>query len=1273
MSFERLPGDLRRPYGIWIATALLFALFAFHLPPSRADELKPGSGEAHLRPVKLPEIKPPKLAGERTVVKLPATYSRVIAGGGGRYLIFHLDSLRQLAVLDLNEAKVVKYLPLGSDDITYTAGADKLVIILRDQKIIQRWNLDKFERELTRTLSRSAAVAIMGSASNGPILIGGGGDRFSGRYFLDLDTLGDSAVGTKADGHWDRSPGEGVTRASADGRVFGIMSFGSSPSGLQSCVITGNKLQAAYAHTSVGFITPSPDGQLLYTDSGIYTNQLKAVGTEPIIGGIPAAHGDFYVRPDDEGGSVSIHLAGERRPLISLPDIVEPRRRDDFYFGSAEERMILRLHYVPAAHLLVSLPRTNDQAVLHRVNLDEALDKSGVDYLFVTSRPPLQAGRGGTYRYALQVKSKRGSVQYELAAGPTGMKVSAAGVVEWQVPRDLADTKSDVILAIRDASGQEVFHTFSVALQQNVAAAGSSKKASEIADPAEATVPAENKVSPNKKRPAEKKSGAETTAPTAISSLLKITPAKIKDEKQTVKLPGTFTDIVPAAGGRYLILHLAQLRQLAVFDVSEAKVVKYLPVASDDITYTAGADKLVVLLRDKKILQRWNLATFERELTVQCPTTERVPGIVMGSNSHGPLLLTTLNEHRWSGVMFLDLNMKVLDMKPSPESSSFGHGNVEHLRASANGRVFIVGTASVLVSGNRLTVYGDTTTGRGAGWGIVPNADGTLIYARSHVFTSELKPLDSQKSTGWPIPSVHAGYYLMVSQRDIFDRDSKDGGVSVHVEGEQRPLITLSQIPTATTEEERFSNQEGLTPDKRFWFIPDAHLLVQVPASKDQLMLYHVDLEKLLEKSGVDYLFVSSRPPLLATAGQRWQYSLTVKSKRGGAKLELASGPEDMKLNGNVLTWDVPKDVSQEIHQVVVSLKDDSSQEIYHTFSLSVPEAGERERQRLAAEAAKRAANERAAKEAARRAQAEAMAAELLREAPAAQQAAEAAARQLIRHLTKSEAKKPLSPPRVWTDSDGNEIEAELVEIFAGTANLQKPNGQLFLAPIARLSEDDQKLIKQLAEAAAAERKKNADAGGDATTRNRLLQVGAGFRSYLENQAKFPPAASQDQEGRPLLSWRVHLLPYLGGERLYRLFRLDEPWDSEHNRKLIPFMPAFYAAATGKSEEGKTNVLGVIGDSAAFQPAGPATVSDLRNGGADLAALVAAGDRSVVWTKPDDWQWDDDNPLKSLVGARQAGFFAVMANGQVRWLPAKSEKAALNALFHRLGGEPSKE
>jgi hypothetical protein len=73
-------------------------------------------------------------------------------------------------------------------------------------------------------------------------------------------------------------------------------------------------------------------------------------------------------------------------------------------------------------------------------------------------------------------------------------------------------------------------------------------------------------------------------------------------------------------------------------------------------------------------------------------------------------------------------------------------------------------------------------------------------------------------------------------------------------------------------------------------------------------------------------------------------------------------------------------------------------------------------------------------------------------------------------------------------------------------------------------------------------------------------RFGLGMLMHESTMRKFPKAAICDKQGKPLLSWRVALLPYIEETGLYQRFHLDEPWDSEHNKKLLALMPATFAS-----------------------------------------------------------------------------------------------------------------
>jgi hypothetical protein len=187
-----------------------------------------------------------------------------------------------------------------------------------------------------------------------------------------------------------------------------------------------------------------------------------------------------------------------------------------------------------------------------------------------------------------------------------------------------------------------------------------------------------------------------------------------------------------------------------------------------------------------------------------------------------------------------------------------------------------------------------------------------------------------------------------------------------------------------------------------------------------------------------------------------------------------------------------------------------------------------------------------------------------------------------------------------------------------------------------------------------------------------MKQIMLAIHNYHAARHEFPPAYSVDKSGKPLLSWRVLILPFMEGDTLGRQFHYNEPWDSEHNKKLLAQMPDIYKAPGSKvAGQWKTNYLAVRGKDTVLSGDKPNSFASIRDGSSSTIITVEVSDaRAVEWTRPDDFQYDPNNPMQGLVGLRSGGFLAGLADGSVHFVRSSIDARTLRLLFTKSDGEP---
>lgn len=197
------------------------------------------------------------------------------------------------------------------------------------------------------------------------------------------------------------------------------------------------------------------------------------------------------------------------------------------------------------------------------------------------------------------------------------------------------------------------------------------------------------------------------------------------------------------------------------------------------------------------------------------------------------------------------------------------------------------------------------------------------------------------------------------------------------------------------------------------------------------------------------------------------------------------------------------------------------------------------------------------------------------------------------------------------------------------------------------------------------------EAAARATSQNNLKQLALALHSHHDTHGVLPPAAVADKGGKPLLSWRVAILPYVEQDELYKQFKLDEPWDGPNNKKLIDKMPKLFAlptAAPAKGKPGETHYRVFVGNGAAFNEVQSVKIADFTDGLSNTI-LIATAAESVPWTKPDELAFDPEKDVTKLLGYFHGGCSVAFADGSVRLLTKTVPAKTLAKFITRAGGE----
>lgn len=205
------------------------------------------------------------------------------------------------------------------------------------------------------------------------------------------------------------------------------------------------------------------------------------------------------------------------------------------------------------------------------------------------------------------------------------------------------------------------------------------------------------------------------------------------------------------------------------------------------------------------------------------------------------------------------------------------------------------------------------------------------------------------------------------------------------------------------------------------------------------------------------------------------------------------------------------------------------------------------------------------------------------------------------------------------------------------------------------------------------------EASRTALCSSNMKMIGMALANYNEVYRTFPPAYVADEDGKPMHSWRVLILPFLGEpewDLVYQNYRFDEPWNSEHNRALAEKMPSIFLCPSDKSESSNTNYLAVVGDETVWPGATPVGFRGVRDGPGNTILLVESVGAGVNWLEPRDLTFEQAAQQINAAG-EQPGIAShhpdsahvLFVDTSVHTLSNETSPETIRALLTRAGGE----
>ncbi len=413
-------------------------------------------------------------------------------------------------------------------------------------------------------------------------------------------------------------------------------------------------------------------------------------------------------------------------------------------------------------------------------------------------------------------------------------------------------------------------------------------------------------------------------------------PDTARAPEVVVALPGKLAQVRTGGSGRFLIFHIPDKSILAVVDLVERKIVREITVSAD-VAFAASREKLLIALPRVNQLQRWDLTTLERDQASLLDRNHPADFAVMGSCGDGPLALFSNGHVQLWDVQELKLLQPNGPMLSGYDSRGYG------LTVSADGKTFCgwrkgisPTTFSVMRLDNQTTTLSETSKGTGYNeeW-VMPNTDGSMLFQHGgKAWTRDNLPVPMDAFNDEDVfPTESPGFIVSLRRKN-----ARQSEYTICTAADLRRVHTLAPFDSVTSSDlNTMWGRIGTGLEPSFRYLPEHNLVACVPDTLDRVIIRDLDLKAVLDQTGKDYLFVTSRPTSVVSIGETFTYKPSSLSNFSNVQYSLDAGPEGMTIGPDgTLTWPVKNRPTDGIVNVIVVANAPTTVSSIHAFEINV-------------------------------------------------------------------------------------------------------------------------------------------------------------------------------------------------------------------------------------------------------------------------------------------------------------------------------------------------